>query len=387
RPPVDVPVRVGGPGPGAGVRVRRSHLDRGVSDAPLWHVGEAGSPGSVFGPVVGADAAGLGGGSFRAVEFRPGGGLGVRQHRLPDQLGSDEETLVDAVSGLSVSDTRRCGALLSSACRTRHPARDRSTVPPLPARTHGRPGRIDGDLDRESFRPLSAALGRVDVRDRRHHPQRPARPGAGTERRSPHRTRPPAPGFRCRPHRPRQPAPPHRHHRLAHTDRRQTRRPLRIPRRHLPATRRHPAGWPATPTYAGSSPAPLRNPRPRKNPKNRQPRGHYDSGTATAGSPPVTAPPPGATPTTSAPGGNTTPPQTSTTSSSAAHTTTPSSTVPSQLSCSVSGVVGFDGLGVVRYRSWGRCQLMFSWGRIRLYPWRKVSTWEARSSAPSMSWR
>ena len=61
--------------------------------------------------------------------------------------------------------------------------------------------------------------------------------------------------------------------------------------------------------------------------------------------------------------------------------------VPSQLSCSVSGVVGFDGSGVVRYRSWGRCQLMFSWGRIRLYPWRKVSTWEARSSAPSMSWR
>src|SRR5690606_35138630 len=48
--------------------------------------------------------------------------------------------------------------------------------------------------------------------------------------------------------------------------------------------------------------------------------------------------------------------------------------VPSQLSCSVSGVVGFDGSGVVRYRSWGRCQLMFSWGRIRLYPWRKVST-------------
>src|SRR5690606_40174271 len=45
--------------------------------------------------------------------------------------------------------------------------------------------------DRESFRTLSAALGRVDVRDRRHHPQRPARPGAGTERRSPHRTRPP----------------------------------------------------------------------------------------------------------------------------------------------------------------------------------------------------
>src|SRR5690554_3319986 len=68
-------------------------------------------------------------------------------------------------------------------------------------------------------------------------------------------------------------------------------------------------------------------------------------------------------------------------------TSDPAASVPSQLSCSVSGVVGFDGSGVVRYRSWGRCQLMFSWGRIRLYPWRKVSTWEARSSAPSMSWR
>src|SRR5690606_36308212 len=44
---------------------------------------EAGSPGSVSGPVAGADAAGLVIGRFREVEFRPGSGLGVRPAPAP----------------------------------------------------------------------------------------------------------------------------------------------------------------------------------------------------------------------------------------------------------------------------------------------------------------
>ncbi|HEX7098598.1 MAG TPA: DUF222 domain-containing protein, partial [Acidimicrobiia bacterium] len=85
--------------------------------------------------------------------------LAFAQHRFPDPFASDEAGLVDAVSGLSVSDTRRA---VEHWCHL-HQEPDDPDEEEEPSRvylseTMGGRGRLDGDLDRESFRLLSEAL-------------------------------------------------------------------------------------------------------------------------------------------------------------------------------------------------------------------------------------
>ena len=85
--------------------------------------------------------------------------LAFAQHRFPDPFAADEEALVDAVSGLSVGDTRRA---VEHWCHL-HADPDDPEEAEEPSRLYlsetmdGR-GRIDGDLDKETFRLVSGVF-------------------------------------------------------------------------------------------------------------------------------------------------------------------------------------------------------------------------------------
>ncbi len=85
--------------------------------------------------------------------------LAFAQHRFPDPFAADEEALVDAVSGLSVGNTRRA---VEHWCHL-HADPDDPEEAEEPSRLYlsetmdGR-GRIDGDLDKETFRLVSGVF-------------------------------------------------------------------------------------------------------------------------------------------------------------------------------------------------------------------------------------
>ena len=92
------------------------------------------------------------------LSFDQAATLAFAQHRFPDQFAADEEMLVDAAGGLSVGDTRR---LVEHWCHLHAgpdgPQEQEPSRLYLSETMDGR-GRLDGDLDRETFRVLSAAL-------------------------------------------------------------------------------------------------------------------------------------------------------------------------------------------------------------------------------------